>query len=502
MEAILSQIVLYLNEINSLLPQEWWYVILGLLVILLGLKISRRKGQARKGKPSAAASAESEAAVESPQDTTIVEDRPTDPAPTDQPSTSADETSPEPTPTTDDALSGESQVLQSAYPHEPTKKEALEMVPPAEDEAPPEVEAETQTPESSDDTAEVIAESGPAADPELPPADLDQIAPDVAEELAEPVEPIAREAVAEPKPISLFGRLKNGLSKTRKVMTRNIEGLFTGKGQLDDNLLEDLEELLITSDIGVQTTMDIVEKISAKANDIVDAETLKAALKEEIEALMSAQATEASSLQIKAAPHVIMVVGVNGVGKTTTIGKLAAHYHDDGHSVLIAAADTFRAAAVEQVSVWADRAQAEIVKHREGADPAAVAFDSVEAAVARKKDIVLIDTAGRLHTRVNFRVELKMIKRAIAKKLPGAPHEILLVLDATTGQNALSQAKLFNETLEVTGIALTKLDGTAKGGIVVSICSTLQIPLKHIGVGESIEDLQRFDPVAFTDALF
>jgi fused signal recognition particle receptor len=502
MEEILSQIVLYLNEINSLLPQEWWYVILCLLIILLGLKISRRKRQARKVKPSPAASTESEAEVKTPLTRTTVVDRPGEPARTDLPSTSADATSPEPAPATDDTLIGEPQEQQSAYPHEQTKKEALEIVPPPEDEAPAEVDADAQTPKSADDTADVTTESGPAADPGLSPADLDQIAPDVAEELAESVEPISREAVAEPKPINLFGRLKNGLSKTRKVMTRNIEGLFTGKGPLDDDLLEELEELLITSDIGVQTTMDIVEKISAKANDIVDAATLKAALKKEIEALMSAQVTEAVSLRIKTVPHVIMVVGVNGVGKTTTIGKLAAHYHDDGHSVLIAAADTFRAAAVEQVSVWADRAKAEIVKHREGADPAAVAFDGVEAAVARKKDIVLIDTAGRLHTRVNLMEELKKIKRAIAKKLPGAPHEILLVLDATTGQNALSQAKLFNEALEVTGIALTKLDGTAKGGIVVSICSTLQIPLKHIGVGESIEDLQRFEPVAFTDALF
>jgi fused signal recognition particle receptor len=197
-----------------------------------------------------------------------------------------------------------------------------------------------------------------------------------------------------------------------------------------------------------------------------------------------------------------MVVGVNGVGKTTTIGKLAARQSAEGKKVLIAAADTFRAAATEQLSIWADRAGADIIKHRDNADPAAVAFDSLEAAEARGSDIVFIDTAGRLHTKVNLMEEIKKIKRTVAKKIPSAPHEIILVLDATTGQNALSQAKLFNEALDITGLALTKLDGTAKGGIVVGICSTLNIPLKYIGVGEGIDDLQSFDPDAFVAALF
>ncbi len=197
-----------------------------------------------------------------------------------------------------------------------------------------------------------------------------------------------------------------------------------------------------------------------------------------------------------------MVVGVNGVGKTTTIGKLAAKYTAAGKRVLIAAADTFRAAAIEQLGIWADRAGADFVKHKDGADPAAVAYDGMEAALARGADIVLVDTAGRLHTRVNLMEELKKIKRTITKKVPDAPHEILLVLDATTGQNALSQAQLFNAALGITGIVLTKLDGTAKGGIVISIFSTLQIPLKYVGVGENIEDLQPFDPVQFVNALF
>ncbi|HHC24216.1 MAG TPA: signal recognition particle-docking protein FtsY, partial [Desulfobacterales bacterium] len=203
-----------------------------------------------------------------------------------------------------------------------------------------------------------------------------------------------------------------------------------------------------------------------------------------------------------AKPHVVMIVGINGVGKTTTIGKLAAKSSDEGKKVLIAAADTFRAAAIEQLVIWAEKAGADIVRHRDNADPAAVAYDGVEAAVARGKDIVFVDTAGRLHTKISLMEELKKIRRALSKKIPDAPHEVLLVLDATTGQNALSQVRLFNNAIGVTGIALTKLDGTAKGGIVVSICSTFDIPLKYIGVGEQLEDLHDFDPALFADALF
>jgi fused signal recognition particle receptor len=201
-------------------------------------------------------------------------------------------------------------------------------------------------------------------------------------------------------------------------------------------------------------------------------------------------------------PYVIMVIGVNGTGKTTTIGKLAAKFSASGKKVIVVAADTFRAAAIEQLAIWAERAGVDIIKHKEMSDPAAVAYDGIEAAVARNVDIVLVDTAGRLHTKKNLMEELKKIKRTISKKIPGAPHEILLTLDATTGQNALAQAQLFNDALDVTGIALTKLDGTAKGGIAVSICSTLEIPLNYIGIGERIEDLQEFDPIEFVNALF
>lgn len=294
-------------------------------------------------------------------------------------------------------------------------------------------------------------------------------------------------------------RLRKGLSKTREFLTTDIDEIFSSKRKVDDDLLEELEERLITADIGLHTTMDIMEKISKKSSKISDASQLREALKQEMLAFVNTQPAVPERIS---KPHVIMIVGVNGVGKTTTIAKMAAKFEAEGKKVLIAAADTFRAAAVEQLTIWAERSGADIVKHRENADPAAVAYDSVEAAVARKKDIVLVDTAGRLHTKVNLMQELKKIKRAVSKKIPDAPHEVLLVLDATTGQNALSQVKMFNDAMGVTGIALAKLDGTAKGGIVISICSTFQIPLKYIGIGEKIEDLQDFDPVEFVNALF
>lgn len=297
-----------------------------------------------------------------------------------------------------------------------------------------------------------------------------------------------------------FKRLKSGLSKTRKLLSTDINELFAGNRKIDDELLEDLEELLITSDIGVQTTQDLIESISKKSSEISGPDQLKAALKEKILELLSPEPPPAREITDK--PHVIMVIGVNGVGKTTTIGKLAARAASSGKKVILVAADTFRAAAIEQLDIWSQKAGVDIIKHKENSDPAAVSYDGIEAAVARDADMVLVDTAGRIHTKVNLMEELKKIKRTISKKLPGAPHEVLLILDATTGQNALSQAKLFNDAIDVTGIALTKLDGTAKGGIVVSICSTLEIPLKYIGVGEKIEDLQEFDPVQFVDALF
>ena len=297
-----------------------------------------------------------------------------------------------------------------------------------------------------------------------------------------------------------FVRLRAGLAKTRKLFTSDLDALFAGKTALDEDLLEELEELLITSDIGVKTAMALIDQITGKTAGVRNSQELKMVLREEILEIFREHPT--ASAATSDTPHVVMVVGVNGVGKTTTIGKLAALLRSSGKSVLIAAADTFRAAAVEQLSIWAQRAGADIVKHRDGADPAAVAYDSLEAALARGTNVVMIDTAGRLHTKVNLMEELKKIKRAISKVVADAPHETLLVLDATTGQNALSQAKLFNDALEISGIALTKLDGTAKGGIVVSIYHDLGIPLKYIGVGEKIEDLQVFDPQQYVEALF
>lgn len=299
---------------------------------------------------------------------------------------------------------------------------------------------------------------------------------------------------------SYFKRLKERLSKTRSIFSGGIEKIFSGKKHINDSLLEELEELLITSDMGVQAATDLIKSISNNSSEISGPDQIKKMIKNEIIRLIGSSAPPAKAPVGK--PHVIMVVGVNGVGKTTTIGKLATKFAASGNRVLIAAADTFRAAAVEQLSIWAEKAGAEIVKQKDNADPAAVAYDAIEAAAARNIDIVIVDTAGRLHTKTNLMEELKKIKRSVSKKIHDAPHEILLVLDATTGQNSISQAKLFNEALGVTGIALTKLDGTAKGGIVISICNSFKLPIRYIGIGESIDDLQEFDPVSFVNALF
>ncbi|RJP87809.1 MAG: signal recognition particle-docking protein FtsY [Desulfobacteraceae bacterium] len=295
----------------------------------------------------------------------------------------------------------------------------------------------------------------------------------------------------------IFQRLKSGLSKTRDSLSKRFDAILAGNRKIDAEVLEEIEEALITSDIGVPTTMTLIERISQKADKITSADEFKRQLKLEMLSLVDVKKDE----QISAKPHVIMVIGVNGVGKTTTIGKLAARFSAQGKKVLLSAADTFRAAAADQLDIWAKRAQADIVRHKDKSDPAAVAYDSVEAAIARGMDVVIIDTAGRLHTKVNLMEELKKIKRSIGKKIPHAPHETLLIVDATTGQNAVSQAKLFNADIPITGIILTKLDGTAKGGIVLSICDLLKVPIRYIGVGEGIDDLQEFDPKLFVEAL-
>ena len=297
----------------------------------------------------------------------------------------------------------------------------------------------------------------------------------------------------------LFTTLKKGLSKTRNILTTDISELFSINKKIDDSLLEEIEELLITSDLGVENSMSIMEAISKASKKLTTADEIKQILKQELLKLFPEE--QESEKEIKSKPHVIMVVGVNGTGKTTTLGKIAMKHTQAGEKVLIGASDTFRAAAIEQLGIWADRASASFVKHKQGADPAAVAFDAVEAGTARNVDLVLIDTAGRLHTQKNLMEELKKIKRSMTKCLEEAPHEVLMVLDATTGQNAISQAELFNEAVNITSIAITKLDGTAKGGIVGAVSKKLDIPVKYIGVGENIEDLQTFDAKLFIDAL-
>lgn len=304
--------------------------------------------------------------------------------------------------------------------------------------------------------------------------------------------------------MGFFDKLKKGLSKTHQGFVEKIDRLFLGKKTIDQDLLDDLEVLLYEADIGVKTTTDLIEgvKQGLKRGELQDPDRVKSFMKQEILRILRSGENPLFIDFMKTKPFVFMVVGVNGAGKTTTIGKIAHHYASQKKKVLIGAADTFRAAAVEQLEIWANRVGADFIKQSKGSDPSAVAFDSIQAAKARQTDLVFIDTAGRLHTKVNLMEELKKVKRIVARECPGAPHEILLVLDATTGQNAISQAKLFNEAVGVTGIALTKLDGTAKGGIIVGITEELKIPIRYVGVGEDIDDLKEFNATDFVQALF
>jgi fused signal recognition particle receptor len=301
-----------------------------------------------------------------------------------------------------------------------------------------------------------------------------------------------------------FEKLKQGLSKTHQGFVEQMDRLFLGKKTIDQNLLEDLEGLLFSADLGVKTSGQLIEGVQQglKRGDLREPDKIRDFIKQEILRILKSGERPLSIDLAQAKPFVFMVVGVNGVGKTTTIAKIAHQYSSQGRKVLIGAADTFRAAAVEQLEIWANRVGADLIKQSKGTDPSAVAFDSVHAARARNIDLVFIDTAGRLHTKVNLMEELKKVKRIIGRECPGAPHEILLVLDATTGQNAISQAKLFNEAIGVTGIALTKLDGTAKGGIIIGITEELRIPIRYIGVGEGMDDLREFNASEFVQALF
>jgi len=302
----------------------------------------------------------------------------------------------------------------------------------------------------------------------------------------------------------LFRRLAERLMKTRDSLVNRLDSLILSRKKIDADLFDELEELLITSDLGVRTTQQLLEKTrrQVERDKLNDPVLLKNVLKENLlEYLLGAEG-QAEIAMPENGPLVVMVLGVNGVGKTTTIGKMAYKFVHSGQKVLLVAADTFRAAAIDQLKIWGERIGVDVAAQQQGADPSAVIFDALDYALTRDFDVIIVDTAGRLHTKVNLMEELKKIKRVIAKKLPGAPHEIMLVIDATTGQNGIAQARQFNEAVELTGLALTKLDGTAKGGIVINICNEFSIPIRFIGIGEKMEDLRDFNPRQFIEALF
>lgn len=301
--------------------------------------------------------------------------------------------------------------------------------------------------------------------------------------------------------MGFFEKLKQGLSKTKESISEQVNSVFKVFVKIDEEFFEELEEALIMADFGVETSCEIIEQLRdrVKTKRLTDGNDVKSELKEVISEILKSADTK---MHLDTAPSVILVIGVNGVGKTTSIGKLAAHYKAQGKKVLLAAADTFRAAAIDQLDIWAQRCGCDIIKQQENSDPAAVVFDACNAAKARGADILICDTAGRLHNKKNLMAELAKISRVIERELPGASRETLLVLDATTGQNATSQAKLFSEAADISGIILTKLDGTAKGGIVVSITQEQGIPVKFVGVGEAIDDLQEFNPEDFAKAIF
>jgi fused signal recognition particle receptor len=304
--------------------------------------------------------------------------------------------------------------------------------------------------------------------------------------------------------MSFFNKLKQGLKKTQSRLSEGLGRVVLGKKEIDDNIAEELEEILIEADIGLSATEEILEMVTGMLSrkELKDKDALTDALKQKVQEMVTLGNDSRLLEDAKEKPLIALVVGVNGVGKTTSIGKLAANLSSKGKKVILGAADTFRAAAIEQLSVWSDRANVEIVKHMEGSDPSAVAFDAVKAGVARNADLVLIDTAGRLHTKDNLMAQLEKMKRVIAKVIPDAPHRVILVLDGTNGQNALSQAKEFQKITGITDIVLTKLDGTAKGGAIIPIIRELQVPVSYVGVGEQTEDLIPFVPNEYAELLF
>jgi fused signal recognition particle receptor len=367
----------------------------------------------------------------------------------------------------------------------------------------PEVEAK-KAPSAPPPATKAKAES--VKTPSAPPPEKAPSAKVAAgEEAVTPVAPTTAEPSVEAPPPVVSKKdvagLRKGLAATRGGFMAKLKALFTGKKEIDPAILDQMEEVMISSDVGVKTTQQILERLrdQLKKNELADGDAVWAALRAEATRILS---IPAPSVPKTVKPMVVLMVGVNGVGKTTSIGKLATKWNADGKKVILGAGDTFRAAAVQQLEVWGKRVGADVVKGKEGADPGAVAFEATKKAQEAGADILLVDTAGRLHTKVNLMDEIKKVKRTIAKAFEGAPHETLLVIDATTGQNALQQATLFKEALELTGIILTKLDGTAKGGVVLGVCDELKVPVKYIGLGERAEDLREFVAADFVEALF
>ena len=362
----------------------------------------------------------------------------------------------------------------------------------------PEAETAPEEPLTSDEPEAQESPEITEQPEDIPQAEEAQ--PESAEEESEEAEIPTEDGAEEPKKVGFFEKLKNGLKKTKDGFMSKLELLMNSFTKIDEDFFDELEETLILSDIGAETSMEICDKLrqAVKRTGATDPADVKKLLREIIAEML----TGGNELRLDTKPSVIMVIGVNGAGKTTTIGKLAANLKSQGKKVIVAAADTFRAAAIDQLNVWTDRAGVDIIKHSEGSDPAAVVFDALSAAKARGADVVLCDTAGRLHNKKNLMEELKKIARVISREVPDASVETLLVLDATTGQNAVNQAKLFSESAEITGIVLTKLDGTAKGGIIIPIKNELGIPVKLVGVGEKIDDLQPFSPEDYVQALF
>ena len=424
---------------------------------------------------------------ESPPET-VVETQREQPEPVSAEPEEAEQPAEPPAPEVPPAEVADSVPEQQFAAPEPVVAEEKETVPPPPD------------PVSEVEPVEVPREPAPTEEPEKEPEpaepepEEDAVAQEAEQEIPAPQE-------EEDTGKDFFSRLSLGLSKTRRGILQNLEHVFSS-GRIDDAAWDEFEEILIMSDMGVSTTAKLREKVSsaAGAGESGDMEKIKTLLEGEILDIL--RGVESPVIELSAKPTVFMVAGVNGVGKTTSIGKIASRFAQDGKKVMVAAADTFRAAAVEQLGVWAERVGSDFLRGQTGADPSAVAYDAVKASVSRDIDLLIIDTAGRVHTKTGLMEELKKLRRVIARELEGAPHEVLLVVDATTGQNAVEQARVFGEAIEVTGIVLTKLDGTAKGGIIVAIADQLGLPVKYIGVGEGLEDLREFDAEQFTKALF